>query len=137
MAFNSREYEWADMSLILGGGDMVEIRGVKYKEKMEKEPLHAKGRDPHSIQSGNRTYEGEIVLLQSGYDKLVLAGGGSVLNLNLLGMVAYGNPSTGDAIRTKSMTAINFTEAENGMKQGDKFMEVTLPFICLNINQLV
>lgn len=124
------------MSLILGGGDMVEIRAIKYKEKMEKEPIYAKGRQPHSIQAGNQAYEGEITLLQSGYDKLVIAGAGSVLNLNLLGMVAYGNPMSGDAIRTKSLIGLQFTEAENAMKQGDKFMEVSLPFICLNISQL-
>lgn len=137
MAFNSREYEWADMSLVLGGGDMVGIRGVKYKESMEKEPIYAKGRQPHSIQAGNQAYEGEIVLLQSDYEKLVMAGLGSVLSLNLVGIVAYGNPSRGDAIRTKTLSGIQFTEAENSMSQGDKFMEVTLPFICLNISQLV
>ena len=136
MAFNSREYEWADMSLVLGGGDLVGIRGIKYKESMEKEPIYAKGRQPHSIQAGNQAYEGEIVLLQSDYERLVIAGAGSVLNLNLQGVVAYGNPSTGDAIRTKSLLGVQFTEAESGMQQGDKFMEITLPFICLNINQL-
>lgn len=136
MAFNSREYEWADLTLILGGGDMVGIRAVKYKEKIERETLHAKGRQPHSIQSGNVEYEGEITLLQSDYERLVRAGGGSVLSLNLQGIFAYGNPSAGDALLTKSATGIRFLEAENALSQGDKFMEVTLPFLCLNINQL-
>lgn len=137
MAFNSREYEWADMSLILGGGDMVEIRKINYKESIEREAVYAKGRRPFSIQSGNVSFEGEITLLQSGYEKLVLAGGGSVLNLNLQGIVAYGNPERGDVIRTKTLIGIQFTEAENEMNQNDKFMEVTLPFVCLSINQLI
>lgn len=135
MAFDSREYEWADLSLILGGEDIVEIRAVKFKEKIEREPLHAKGRNPHSIQSGNITYEGEITLLQSGYEKLVNAGKGSVLSLSMDGLFAYGNPSRGDALMSKRASGVRFLEAENALKQGDKFMEVTLPFICLNINQ--
>lgn len=135
MAFDSREYEWADLTLILAGTDTVSIRSVKYKEKIEREPVYAKGRQPHSIQSGNASYEGEIVLLQSGYEKLVKAGKGSVLALAVDGLFSFGNPSNGDALVTKRASGIRFMEAENSLKQGDKFMEVTLPFICLNINQ--
>lgn len=134
--FNSREYEWADLTLLLGGSDMVGIRAVKYKESIERAPVYAKGRHPHSIQSGNVAYEGEITVLQSDYERLVMAGGGSVLNLNLQGVFAYGNPSQGDSIMTKTATGIQFTEAENELNQGDQFMEVTLPFVALNINQL-
>lgn len=133
MAFDSREYEWADLTLILGGEDMIGIRAVKYKESMEREAIYAKGRQPHSIQSGNQAYEGEIVVLQSDYLKLKNAGNGSVLSLATDGLFSYGNPSNGDAITSDRATGIRFTEAENAIKQGDKFMEVTLPFICLNI----
>lgn len=135
MAFDSREYEWADLTLILANNDIVTIRAVKYKESIEREPLYAKGRQPHSIQSGNQSYEGEITLLQSGYEQLVRAGRGSVLSLAVDGLFAYGNPSLGDALVTKRASGIRFTEAENAFQQNDKFMEVTLPFVCLNINQ--
>ena len=80
---NGREYEWADLTLILGGRDITGFRGLKYGEKIEREALHAKGRYPHSIQSGNVTFEGEITLLRSEYDALVKAGGGSILGLCL------------------------------------------------------
>lgn len=135
MAFDSREYEWADLTLILANNDIVTIRAVKYKEAIEREPIYAKGRQPYAIQSGNASYEGEITLLQSGYEQLVRAGKGSVLSLAVDGIFAFGNPSNGDAIITKRATGIRFTEAENSIAQNDKFMEVTLPFICLNINQ--
>ncbi|MCC4211352.1 hypothetical protein [Leeuwenhoekiella parthenopeia] len=133
MAFDSREYEWGDLTLILGGIDITEIRAVKYTEKAEREALYAKGRYPHSIQTGNHMYEGEITLLRSGYDKLVKAGKGSILNLAIDGLFAYGNPLDGDAITTDRASGIRFTEAAKELKQGDKFQEITLPFICLRI----
>jgi hypothetical protein len=132
-SFDSREYEWADLTLVLGGKDITEIRAVKYTEKIEREAVYAKGRQPHSIQSGNASYEGEITLLRSGYDKLVSAGKGSVLSLAVDGLFAYGNPSSGDAMVTDRAVGIRFTEASKEFKQGDKFQEITLPFICLNI----
>ncbi|AUS04487.1 hypothetical protein [Pseudotamlana carrageenivorans] len=133
MAFNSRQYEWADLTLILGGQDITGIRAVKYTEKIEREPLYAKGRYPHAIQSGNIAFEGEITLLQSDYEALVRAGNGSVLSLSLDGLFAYGNPSAGDAIQTDRAIGIRFTEAAKELNQGDKFMEITLPFIFLKL----
>lgn len=135
--FNSREYEWADLTLILGGRDITGIRGIKYTEKTEREALYAKGRNPYSIQSGNSSYEGEITMLRSEYDKLVKAGKGSVMSLALDGLFSYGNPSAGDALMSDRASGIRFTEASKDFKQGDKFQEITLPFICLNIQNQV
>ena len=35
--FNSREYEWADLTFLLGGKDLTGFRGIKYTIKQEKE----------------------------------------------------------------------------------------------------
>lgn len=131
--FNSRQYEWADLTLVLGGRDLTGIRGIKYTEKAEKEPLFAKGRHAHSIQAGNVTVEGEITVLQSELLALERAGNGSILGLNLDAIAAYGNPSLGDAMVTDRIVGISFTEAPKELKQGDKNMEITLPFVALRI----
>jgi hypothetical protein len=131
--FNSRQYEWADLSLVLGGRDLTGIRGLKYVEKAEKEPLFAKGRHAHSIQTGNVTVEGEITVLQSELLALERAGNGSILGLNLDAIAAYGNPSLGDAMVTDRIVGISFTEAPKELKQGDKNMEITIPFVALAI----
>jgi hypothetical protein len=132
MAFNSREYEWADITLILGGADITGIRSIKYMEKAEKEALYAKGRFPHSIQTGNVAFEGEISLLQSEYEALVESSvNKSVLGLSLDAEISYGNPP--DAIVTDRMIALQFTEAGKDSKQGDKFLEIKLPFIALRL----
>lgn len=131
--FNSRQYEWADLTLVLGGRDITGFRGIKYSEKIEREPVYAKGRHPHSIQSGNISYEGEITILQSEYEALVKAGKGSILSLSIDAICSYGNPTNGDALINDRIEGIRFTEAPKELKQGDKFMEITLPFLALNV----
>jgi hypothetical protein len=135
--FDSREYEWADITLVLSGGDVVGIREIQYTEKQEKELNYAKGNQPHSIQKGNFGYEGTLKVLQSDYEALVEAGKGSVLNIETDILVAYGNPTNGDVIITDRISKLQFTEVKKGMKQNDKFMEVELPFIFLRLQNHV
>lgn len=138
MAFDSRQYEYADLMLVLGGRDVTGVRGVKYSEKKELEPLFAKGRYPHSMQGGNVTTEGEFTLLQDEVEALILAGGGSLLNLKgLTAVVQYGNPSMGDVLLTDVIEGIYFSESSKELKQGDKFMDFKLPFLALRIRHQV
>lgn len=131
--FDSRQYEFADLTLALGGRVITGFRGIKYSSKQEKELVYGKGNQPQSIQKGNISHEGEIILLQSELETLRLAGRGSVLGLRLDAVVIYGDPANGDVLVTDKIRGIEFTEDPKELKQGDKFMEVTLPFICLRI----
>jgi hypothetical protein len=130
---DSRQYEFADITLVIGGRDVTGIRGIKYSEKIERELLHAKGRYPHSIQSGNYSVEGELTLLQSELELLIAEGLGSVLNIQTDAICSYGNPSNGDTLITDKVVGLMFTESVKEMKQGDKNMEVQLPFIALRL----
>ena len=129
---NTREFEWADISLVVAGRDIKGFRGVKYSEKQEKEALYAKGNKAHCIQSGNIAYEGELTLTQSEYETLRLAMGGSILSGSLSMVVAYGNPSKGDVMVTDALSGCEFTEDATEWKQGDKFQEKSLPFVFLS-----
>jgi hypothetical protein len=137
MAFNSREYEWADLTLVVGGRDITGVRGVKYSEKIEREAIYGKGRKPQSIQSGNISYEGEFMMLQSDYDALEISAGGSILSTSVDALVSFGNPTDGDFMKTDLLEGIRFTEGAKEYKQGDKFCEITIPFICLDIRKNV
>jgi hypothetical protein len=130
---NGREYEFEDMTLILGGRDVTGFRGIKYKKSQEKEALYGKGNKALSIQKGNEKCDGEISLTQSEYETLRALGGGSVLSLNLDAIVSYGDPTKGDAMINDSIQGLQFTEESKEIKQGDKFMEITLPFVSLSI----
>lgn len=129
---NTREYEWADVSVVMAGRMVTGLRGVKYSAKQEKELLHAKGDKPHSIQRGNKTYDGEITLLQSEYEALKQACGGDILDSSLDIVAAYGNPSAGDVITTDILVGVEFTEDNTEWKQGDKYQEKTLPFLFID-----
>lgn len=133
---NTREYEWSDVTVVLAGRLVTGLRGVKYSAKQEKELLHAKGNKPHSIQRGNKTYDGEITLLQSEYEALKKASGGDILDASMDIVAAYGNPNAGDVITTDMLIGVEFTEDNTEWKQGDKFQEKTLPFIYLDQKSL-
>ena len=129
---NTREYEWADVSVVMAGRMVTGLRGVKYSAKQEKEALHAKGNKPHSIQRGNKTYDGEITLLQSEYEALKQACGGDILDSSMDIVAAYGNPSAGDVVTTDILVGVEFTEDNTEWKQGDKYQEKTLPFLFID-----
>lgn len=137
MPFNSREYEWADITVIIGGRDITGIRGIKYSEKIEREAIYGKGKYPVAIQSGNIACEGEFTMLMSDYNAIEIAAGGSILSTSVDALVSFGNPLEGNFMKTDAVDGIRFTEAPTEMKQGDKFGEVTIPFICLRIRKNV
>ena len=126
---NTREYEWSDITAVMAGRNVTGLRAVKYSSKQEKELLHAKGNKPVGIQRGNKTYDGEIGLLQSEYEALRKASGGDILDISFDLVVAYGNPNHGDVITTDLLVGCEFTEDNTEWKQGDKYQEKTLPFI--------
>lgn len=129
---NTREYEWSNVNVVMAGRMVTGLRGVEYEAKQEKEPLHAKGDKPHSIQRGNKTYEGTIDLLQSEYEALKQACGGDILDASMDIIASYGNPSKGDPITTDILVGVEFTSDKTKWKQGDKFQEKSLPFLYLD-----
>lgn len=130
---NTREYEWADVTVVVAGRDVTGIRGVSYTSDQEKEALYAKGNKPHGIQRGNKSYSGSIRLLQSEYDALNAAAGGDVLNVSFDIVVCYGNPSQGDVIHTDLLKGVEITSKPKSLNQNDKFMEIELPLVMLDV----
>ena len=126
---NTREYEWSDVSVVVAGRPVTGIRGVKYSSKQEKELLHAKGNKPIGIQHGNKTYEGELTLLQSEYEAMKKSAGGDILDASFDIIASYGNASKGDTITTDVLIGCEFTEDNTEWQQGDKYQEKTLPII--------
>ena len=130
--FDSREYEWADITILIGTRIIVGVRGVKYSNKQDKELIYGKGNEPYAIQKGNKSHEGELTLAMS--ELLALQEESptkSILDLQVDITVCYGNPSQGDVMHTDKLMGVQFSEEPQDMKQGDKFSEHSLPFIFL------
>lgn len=133
--FDTREYEWADVTLVIAGRDATGIRGISYTSSQEKEALYAKGNKPHGIQRGNKSYEGSLRLLQSEYDALNAAAGGDVLDVSFDVIVSYGNPSKGDVVKTDLLAGVEITSKPKSINQNDKFMEIELPIVMLDVKE--
>ena len=131
--FDTREYEWADVTVVMAGRDATGIRGVSYTSSQEKEALYAKGNKPHGIQRGNKSYEGSIRILQPEYDALNAAARGDALDVNFDIIVAYGNPSKGDVIKTDLLSGVEITSKPKSLNQNDKFMEIELSILMLDV----
>ena len=125
VTINGREYEWADVTVIGAGRDIVGVLGVEYTEKQEKELLYGKG---------NKSCEGSLKVRQSELEGLEdLSDSHSILDLQINLAVSYGDASKGEPMRTDKLYNVQFTEQKKGVNQGDKKMEVDLPFICTEI----
>lgn len=138
LSFSSRQYEWADVTVVIGGKPITGITSVSYKVSQAKTPIYGKGNQPIAIQRGNINYEGSVKLLQSEMETLAAAGGkNGVLGLEVDVVVAYGNPSNGDLIRTDVLKGVQFTEEPRAMNQGDANMECELPIVFLRLQRNV
>lgn len=134
--FDSKDCEWADMTVMIAGATLTKIRGLKYKSEKEKKLLHAAGDEPISVQSGKRTYEGELTLLKGAVDDMnraaVTAGGSDILDLQFDVVITYKAKGT-RALQTDTLVGVEVTGFEKGWSQGETYMDVTLPIIFMKL----
>ena len=134
--FDSKECEWVDMEIWFSGARLTKIRGLKYKAAKDKELLYAEGDEPISIQSGNRSYDGEIKVLKGAIDDMnrasISAGGRDILDLEFDIVVNY-KPRLNRALQSDTLIAVQIKEFEKGWDQGAKDMEVTLPILFMRL----
>ena len=134
--FDSKDCEWADMTVMFAGAALTKIRGLRYKAAKDKQLLHAAGDEPISIQSGNRTYEGHIKVLKGAIDDMNLAakaaGGDDILDMNFDIVITY-KPKGTRPLQTDLLVGVEVKDFEKGWEQGAKNMDVTLPIIFLKL----
>lgn len=134
--FDSKDCEWADMTVMLAGSPITKIRGLKYKAAKEKQLLHAAGDEPISIQHGNRTYEGQIKVLKGAIDDMnkaaQLAGGDDVLDMQFDIVVTY-KAKGARQLQIDTLVSVEVKEFEKGWEQGAKHMDVVLPIVFMKL----
>lgn len=131
---NSREYEWNDISLNIGGRNIIGFRGISCNDEQEQEVLYAKGNHGHSVQRGNVAISGTVTLLQSEVMALRATNGGSLKNIRNATIVwTYGNPSEGIPVRTKTITGVSISADNESWSQNDKYQEIEIPYVALKV----
>ncbi len=139
MGFDTREFEFADVKVAMLGRELTGLRGLTYKKSQEKEVVFGAGNEGRGIQRGNKKYDGSLMLLKSEFDLLnaaaVAAGYEDIIDVpgHLIDITCvYQKPGSAQLMTTR-VTGVEFTEYEDGLKQGEKFREVALPFIALKV----
>lgn len=139
---DSRQYEFADTSVAILGVNLSGLRGLTYKKSQEKELVYGAGNKPQGVQRGNKSYEGTLMLLKSDFDLLNKAARsagyeditdvpGNLINITCV----YQQEANAAKLTTDTCINCEFTEMEDGMKQADKFKEISLPFLFLKLKQ--
>ena len=134
--FDSKECEWADMDVLVAGSRITKIRGISYKASKDKSLLHAANDTPISIQSGNRTYEGQIKVLKGALDAMnraaIAAGGSDILDMEFDIVITY-KAKGARALQVDTLVSVQIKDFEKGWDQGADHMDITLPILFLKI----
>lgn len=131
MAFNSEEYGWNDVQIVLLGRPLVGAKGIRYKEMQEKKNVHGNGKKPIARGRGRVDYEGSIKILMSELRALLISQGNgvSVTSIKPFDIVVAYAPSVSDVISTDRLVYCEFTECEVNVNEGDPEIEIELPVI--------
>lgn len=137
MAFSTAQYAFKDINVVILGRTLIGFQGVKYKVISEKEPVFGRGKKALAIQDGNERIEGELMLLQSELELLrstirTANPAAKITDVSFDIVVSYGD---GNSAVTDVIRSAKITEYEKGMEQNDKFMQISLPFLALDLNE--
>ena len=134
-SFNSKEYAWVNVDVILLGKPVAGLRGIEYKSKRQTEALFATGKKARGIQKGKKEYEGTITVLQSELIAMQAAakqaGYDDITDLTFDMVVSY-TSETG-VVQVDRVICASVTESPNSIKEGDLYSEHALPFIACDI----
>lgn len=127
--FNSEEYAWTDLNVVMGGRRLGGITGIKWKTKRTVNHIYGKGRDPHARTKGNKEYTGSLKLLQSELEAILESAGTGkdITDLTFNVTVAF-VPESGGIIKTHNVINVDVEEFEMGMEQNAPNMIIELPF---------
>lgn len=119
------------------GMNLVEFTGIDWDHAQEMEFIYGKGTEPLDIAEGNEQTTGNITMLQGALEELLdLAPQGKLVKLKDVDLqLALVKPGETEIVRY-SFTGVRFTAQPMSLRQNDKRMEVTVPFMALNYRRI-
>ena len=133
--FNSKQYAWKDITIVIGGRILEGVTEIEYTEKQEKETLRGRGDKGLVILRGNKDFDGKLTIWQSELEAMVQdSPDKDVLALNFDVVISYIPDGIGQPV-IDILKGCEFTEIKKGMKQGDKNMLVEMPIIFLDVKR--
>jgi hypothetical protein len=134
---SSKQFEWNDATVVILGKIITGITNIEVETKQDKEMLYGRGNKPLAIQSGKKSYEGSLTLLQSEYAALLLAAKAVNAAYDVTD-IAFDitwqfNRELDSATETYNIVGVEITSSKIGMGSDDKNMEIELPFMALDL----
>lgn len=134
--FDSKEYQFKDIQVVLAGRDIATLKEIKFSLKRDKEYNYGRGDLPNSIQHGNVEGSGSIKIAQSEFDRLMIASPKQDITLLIFSILVAFAPELGTKQSAYAIAGAEFTEWELGMAQGDKMAEIDLPFMFIDVKKV-
>lgn len=133
MAFNSEEYGFIDLQVVMLARPIAGLRGLRYKEMQEKSNVHGAGAKPIARARGQKNYEGSLRILFSELRALLQSQGNpardGIVGIKPFDIVAVYAPSVNSVISTDRLAYVEFLECEIDWSNGDQFAEIDLPIV--------
>jgi hypothetical protein len=134
--FNSEEYAWKDMKVVIAGRPVLTTQSVQYTTERNLEPNYGAGDEPHSIQAGNKSFTGEIGLNQSDIEALNRSAkgqGANDLTDIAFDVVVNFSKTVTDPQVTDVLRHCRISSLPKGWNQGDSKMVITCQMMILKI----
>lgn len=135
MDFNSSEYAWKDIEVVMLGRPLVRILETSYKVATEQIPLYGRGQKVLDINEGNESVSGSLKIGQSELEALIRKskeyGASNPTHLPKLDLVI--SYARNGIIIIDVVQGVKFQEFDKAMAQGAGAMEVTLPYIAMDV----
>lgn len=130
----TKQYGWKDISVVILGRTIEGITDVKVKRKTSKDFQMGRGNESQAIISGNQEVTGTITIHQSELQAIDVAikATNPTLDITKVSFDVVINYENGLGVAaTDSIIGVEVEEYEKGMSQGDKMMNITMPFKAL------
>ena len=131
------QHQFDHLLVFIDGLEIECLKGFVYKAAQDKEPVYGRGNKGVTMKRGTKSYEGEVVVLESNFDiltKIAQRKGvdKDILDLRNLTIVGTQMPDEG-LIKIITIKHAEFDSWEIGKSNDDGLSEITLPFKALDI----
>lgn len=134
--FDHKEVEYADLDVSVSGARLGKLRGLTVAIEIDLEHLFGAGNKAISIQAGNERVTGSLKVLKGAVDDIweasIKAGAPNPLYVEFDIMGTF-KGSGSRPMKQLLISTIRLSKVEYSLMQGDKFMEIELPFLALDM----
>ncbi len=126
---NGREYAWEDLTVVVEGYSfpLDGVMDIRYGTAREFKELRGRGKDPHKLQPGGKSYKATIKIWQSvleGLQRSLKKRFDDITDLPPMMIAVAYTPEDGGATTVDQLLGVRWSEFEKGMGAEDTHAEI-------------